>query len=427
MYKLKFLILIGLSTFFQHSFAKISRTDVLSVQNGKYMLDGKQFAEISFNKFDLFWSLWGEAVNGRALTDDNLVVQRQQKALSDLSKAGFKTIRIFGAVHDSFYKQFKTVYSNPEKRESVYYKALDKVIELLEKNHIRAVFSLGCDIFVEEESGDNLRELVNNPNSASRKSLNTYLDDIVKRYKNSNAILMWEVTNELTLEWDIQPGTLLVNGKRHPTMDESIIFYKDVIARIRKNDTLRMINNGGSMLRESVYNLSVNKKWGMDSYPQHKEIYHKVFDNSGFGVLDIHYYTNSNPGYFLKDEITGGKMTLNLPLYMKIAESVKLPLYIGEYGALPRPKTDKKYWGEGQEWFLTFGNDDLEAIRYVQRAADMLVDSGVMFTHWWCYQSDRTMDQNDPFRMDMDIERTPKLFQIVVDANKRLKEKYGVK
>jgi hypothetical protein len=92
----------------------------------------------------------------------------------------------------------------------------------------------------------------------------------------------------------------------------------------------------------------------------------------------------------------------------------------------PSPKTNKQNWGEGQEWFLTFGNDEADAVKYVQRAADMLVDSGVLFTHWWCYQSDRSQDQNDLFRMDLDTQRTPKLFQIVVDANVKLKNKYNI-
>jgi hypothetical protein len=34
------------------------------------------------------------------------------------------------------------------------------------------------------------------------------------------------------------------------------------------------------------------------------------------------------------------------------------------------------------------------------------------------------MDQKDPERMDMDMERTPELFQIVVRANKKLQEKF---
>ena len=419
--------IIILSILFQSLlFAKVTKNDVLSIQNNKFMLDGKPFAEISFNKFDLFWSLWQEAMAGKELNDYNPMVQRQQKALSDLSKAGFKTIRFFGMVHESQFKWFKSVYIDDVKSEKIYYQALDKAIELLERNNLRAVFSLGCSAFADEEAGEHLRELVTNPKSVSRKLLNDNIDDIVSRYKNSKAILMWEVTNELTLFWDVQPGTLESNGKRRPTMEASIQFYKDVIARIKKKDPLRLVNSGGSMLRESAYNLNVNKKWGVDTYPQHVDIFRKMHENT-FELIDIHYYTNPNPGYYLKDETTGKEFVLNLPVYLKIAETLKLPLYVGEYGALPKPAKDKVYWGDGREWFLTLGKDEPDAVKYVQRAADMAVESGVTFMHWWCYQSDRIVDQKDPLRMDLDIDRTPKLFQIVVDANKRLKEKHGIK
>ena len=419
--------IIILSILFQSLlFAKVTKNDVLSIQNNRFMLDGKPFAEISFNKFDLFWSLWQEAMAGKELNDYNPMVQRQQKALSDLSKAGFKTIRFFGMVHESQFKWFKSVYTDDVKSEKIYYQALDKAIELLERNNLRAVFSLGCSAFADEEAGEHLRELVTNPKSVSRKLLNDNIDDIVSRYKNSKAILMWEVTNELTLFWDVQPGTLESNGKRRPTMEASIQFYKDVIARIKKKDPLRLVNSGGSMLRESAYNLNVNKKWGVDTYPQHVEAFRKMHENT-FELIDIHYYTNPNPGYYLKDETTGKEFVLNLPVYLKIAETLKLPLYVGEYGALPKPVKDKVFWGDGREWFLTFGKDEPDALKYVQRAADMAVESGVTFMHWWCYQSDRIVDQKDPLRMDFDIERTPKLFQIVVDANKRLKEKHGIK
>jgi len=419
--------IIILSILFQSLlFAKVTKNDVLSIQNNRFMLDGKPFAEISFNKFDLFWSLWQEAMAGKELNDYNPMVLRQQKALSDLSKAGFKTIRFFGMVHESQFKWFKSVYIDDVKSEKIYYQALDKAIELLERNNLRAVFSLGCSAFADEEAGEHLRELVTNPKSVSRKLLNDNIDDIVSRYKNSKAILMWEVTNELTLFWDVQPGTLESNGKRRPTMEASIQFYKDVIARIKKKDPLRLVNSGGSMLRESAYNLNVNKKWAVDTYPQHVEAFRKMHENT-FELIDIHYYTNSNPGYYLKDETTGKEFVLSLPVYVKIAETLKLPFYVGEYGALPKPAKDKVFWGDGREWFLTFGKDEPDALKYVQRAADMAVESGVMFMHWWCYQSDRIVDQKDPLRMDFDIERTPKLFQIVVDANKRLKEKHGIK
>lgn len=407
--------------------AKVTKTDVLSIQDNKFMLGGKPFAEISFNKFELFWSLWDEALKGNELTDFNPVVMKQQKSLHELSKAGFRTVRIFGMLHQSRYKQFYNIYNDNVKCEKIYYQALDKTVELLERNNLKAVFSLGCSFFVDEWKGENLRELVADPASSSRKSLYDYLDDIVTRYRDSKAILMWEVTNELTLFWDIQPGTLMSQGKRMPSMEQGVAFYKDVAGRIKKNDPLRLVNNGGSILRESAYNLNVNKKWAKDTYPQQVEMYHRMYDNAGLDVMDIHYYTTSLPGNVLKDEKTGGDFYLDLKGYAAIAADLGKPLYVSEFGALPKPVSNKEFWGDGRSWFLTFGNDEPDAVKFVQRAADIAVESGVQFIHWWCYQSDRAMDQNNPLRMDLDAERTPLLFKIVVDANKRLKEKYGIK
>ncbi len=38
--------------------APLTRDDVLSIKDGRFFLDGKPFAEISFNKFDLLWQLY---------------------------------------------------------------------------------------------------------------------------------------------------------------------------------------------------------------------------------------------------------------------------------------------------------------------------------------------------------------------------------
>jgi hypothetical protein len=35
--------------------AQLSRDDVLGIKDGRFFLDGKPFAEVSFNKYDLFW------------------------------------------------------------------------------------------------------------------------------------------------------------------------------------------------------------------------------------------------------------------------------------------------------------------------------------------------------------------------------------
>src|SRR5690242_16803782 len=69
------------------------REDVLSIQNGRFYLEGKPFAEISFNKYDLFWQLYDQLADGKYLDATNPLLRAQDKALRDLHELGFETIR----------------------------------------------------------------------------------------------------------------------------------------------------------------------------------------------------------------------------------------------------------------------------------------------------------------------------------------------
>ena len=74
---------------------QLTRKDVLSLKNGRFYLDGNSFAEISFNKFDLFWELYDQLAKGEALNATNPMVKAQDRALRNLHELGFKSIRIF--------------------------------------------------------------------------------------------------------------------------------------------------------------------------------------------------------------------------------------------------------------------------------------------------------------------------------------------
>ena len=54
--------------------AVLTQKDVLSIRDRRFYLESKPFAEISFNKFDLFWQLYDQLTNGKPLTDDNPMV-----------------------------------------------------------------------------------------------------------------------------------------------------------------------------------------------------------------------------------------------------------------------------------------------------------------------------------------------------------------
>lgn len=403
--------------------------DVLSTRNGQFYLDGRPFAEISFNKFDLFWQLWDEANRGEALEAGNFKYDRQEKALKDLHDMGFRTIRVFG--HPWSGVGFREVFDDLSTRESVYFRALDAVFDLCEKYDMKVIFCLGCADFTDKvfdpavgfvQGDEHLRELVADPSSHSRKRLYEYLDVVIPRYKARKSVAMWEICNELTLNADIQPGTRVHAGERMPTLKDVSRFYGDVTAHIKGLDGLRLVNNGGSNLREYAWNLANNKGWRKDSTEEHAQAFNLVWGDSPLDVVDIHYYSIATGGIEMRSK-TKQKVFIDLKWYMEAARSVGKPLMVGEIAALPTLKSDKAFWKATPNYFESF--DDASARAWVQKAVDEIVDAGVPLSHWWCYQSDREMDQGLPNRMDIETDRNPALVQLIVEANKRLKTKLG--
>jgi len=107
---------------------------------------------------------------------------------------------------------------------------------------------------------------------------------------------------------------------------------------------------------------------------------------------------------------------------MEIAKGIDKPLMIGEFGALPFAKNKEKIWQETPDYFESFA--DLEAARpWVEKTLNDVIGAGVQLSYWWCYQSDRAMDQDNPQRFDLTIDRNPELVALIADANKRLQAK----
>ena len=415
----------------------LTKNEVLSVQNGIYYLDGAPFAEIGWNKFDINWLFFAEVYANRTLTDNNSRVVKQRNSMRELSEAGFKTIRFFGMVHPSdFQEKWLPAWNNTNQRNAKCNAPMDKAIAICEEFNIRAVISLMADNFVNTSvvPAEDYKDLIANRNSQSRKDLYAYLDYVITRYKDRKGVLAWEVSNEMTLDVDINPGTRIAsNGERRPTAAELSQFYKDVCARIKGIDNLRMVTSGGSVLREMAYGLSqlpqtetVSPWPARDTYNQHKSMYGLYYTNSGFENVDIHFYTKKAPNYQILNN-NGQPLQLTAKGYNDMMTSLGVPLMIGEYGALPKvDKTNKMYWLTGDDWFTTFENETDTAQMYVQEACDNAVNSGCRLIYWWCYDSHRPQDQNDRERMDLDKVRTPILFQKVVDANRRLKQKFNI-
>ncbi len=402
----------------------LSQKDVLSLRNERFFLDGEPFAEISFNKFDLFWQLYDQLADGRSLVASNLMLQAQDKALRDLHELGFKTIRIFAL---PWGPAGPAAYADPARRKNLY-AALDKTLDLCDAHDIRVVWSLGAAAFTDTrlEPGkgwifgeEQERELIANRESRGRKLLYRYLDETVARYRHRKAVLMWEISNEVTLSADIGDADRVYEGQRMPSLQDVAGFFDDVAKRIKSVDPLRLVSSGGSNMRESQWHLYQRQGWKTDTLEEQYKCFALLYANSAVDVIDVHSYPNNHPGYAITGE-DGRKIWLDNKGYLAFARRLHKPLMIGELGLHAIPRTDKKIWDETPNYFESYG-DVAAAKPWVVKTLNDVVESGVPLSYWWCYQSDRAVEQKNRQRFDIERTRDAELVACIVDANRRLK------
>jgi len=406
--------------------AALQAHDVLSIRDGRFYLDGRPFTEISFNKFDLFWQLFDELAKGRTVDKSNPKVQAQDKALRELHEMGFRSIRFFAL---PWGPRGPESYTNPERRKLLY-AALDKALELCDRHDIRVVWSLGAGTFTDTKlvpgkgwvyGEEHQRELIANANSRSRKLLYRYIDETVNRYKHRKTVLMWEISNELTLIADIGDRNRIRHGQRMPKLAEVAGFFDDVARRIKAADPLRLVNSGGSHMRECQWNLYRRQGWKKDTFEQQYQCFELLYAKTAVDVIDVHSYPNNKPGYMISDG-AGGDAVIGNCAWMTIARRIGKPLMIGELGALPMAKDRKEIWQATPDYFESFA-DTAAAKPWIERTLNSVIDTRVQLSYWWCYQSDRPMDQNNPQRFDLTLEGNPELVACIVEANRRLQEK----
>ncbi len=388
--------------------------DFLQVRGTELYLHGKPFYEISFNKFDLFWQLQ-DAELGRKGHGPNPAASAE-KALKTLHDFGFKTLRVF------------CNGSADAAKQPHFLAAMDRMLELCDRYDIRLVFSLGNfgDNYV--VPGETFVDLIAREDSKSRQMARQYVRDMVLRYRDRKTIALWEHGNELLLKADIGGRTRTWNHMKIPTLEEIARFHAQEAAFIRSLDPNHPVTTGDSYR---------NGLWNLYQFGQGKsKVMWGVVDTmadlgrgvamaqKGVDVFCIHNYYHSLRYGCHEVMGTDGKLTaVNLDDWTKIAHAQGQPLYIGEYSAMPVARTEKqkKFWDQNPQWFESYtGADREKAEQIVQTALERILAAQPNLTHWWCYQSDRTMDQTNPQRFDVDWERTPKLVRLIAQANRKL-------
>lgn len=394
----------------------ITQRDVLSASDGKFYLEGEPFAEISFNKFDLFWALYCERLNHHVLDETNLMVRAQDHALRNLHKLGFRSIRIFAF---PWGENVVPKVQDPESLRTIF-EALDKTVELCESNHIGIIWMLGCIQFTDEKV--HMRELCADRESPNRKALAAYMRQVIDRYKSSPAVLMWEISNEVTLGADIGIDGVF-DGRRMPTLKQVAVFYDDMARLIKERDSLRLVNNGGSNPRGSQWNLYQKNGWKADTSEEQFKCFDLLFGNSAVDVVDIHFYADNKGGVRIAGP-DGREKIIAMADYMNYAARLKKPLMVGELGCSAFPPENKQVWVETPGYPTSF-TDARTALPWINKVLNDVVNAGVQLSYWWSYQSDREMDQVEGGVLS--LEKTPEIIRAIASANKRLQQRLGIK
>lgn len=347
--------------------------DFLQTNGEKLMLNNKEFRAIGFNKYDLLQQILADyfPVELKQWTEDKRT-SAGKNALKDLNKQGFKIIRVFGSPY--WGPVLDELFFNKENREN-YLKANDDMLALAKKYNQKIVYTLiwHLDAFAIRKN-ETLKQLIADKSSASRKDLNEYVTTIIKRYKDSPTIAMWEIANEGNLHADLKQKKEI--GYTSQELSE---FYKDISKLIRDaGDKHHIISSGDSQPRPEAWNLNDciirtgdwNKpNWKADSFIQTKDILKLVHTQD---VTSVHFYGIPNPG--------NKSITDYFSMTQSIGQSdTAKPLFIGETG--PRKTVEK---------LKLAGYNQLFSKEMTASLLKEIVANKVPLTLFWSYQIDNT-------------------------------------
>lgn len=209
-----------------------------------------------------------------------------------------------------------------------------------------------------------------------------------------------------------------------PTLKHVADFFDDVARRIKVIDPLRLVSSGGSDMRPSQWNLYQRCSWDKDTFEEQFNCFDLLYARTAVDVIDVHSYMNNKPGSIISDG-EGGKTFLDNRGWMKIAKRIGKPLMIGEVGLHAAARSEKEIWKETPDYFESYA-DVAAAKPWVEKSLNSVIDAGVQLSYWWCYHSDRPVDQNNPQRFDLTCERNPELLKCFVEANQRLRATLGI-
>ena len=318
----------------------------LTREGSRLMYDGKPFAAVGVNKHELLDQYTCELLgkSGEEAAEARAAAERSLQKLAELG-VGVARVRV-----SAFWPaQIEKTYLNddPEVRET-FWRALDDMLDDCDRAGIRIIPTIAWHLGGWADLGhESLADLYSDPHSKSRELLNTWIRDLVGRYRERDTILFWELTNETNLGADLRPmfpeGVLKpkIEGpvehlirlpvvrdvRNNYSSDELAALVRELCRLIRSIDPERLIGTGFSAPRPAAWHLwlgSLRRAEKMDwteDTPEQQADYLRLITPDGVDLVSLHSY--------------GGEFEALLNL-KRAADSIERPVYIGELGASTR-------------------------------------------------------------------------------------------
>jgi hypothetical protein len=254
--------------------------------------------------------------------------------LENLSKAGIPFVRFAGPFSA---QEWKLYVENKEE----YLKRLDTVFRKAEEVKMGLIPSFFWTLTLCETVNEP-RDQWGNPQSKTAALMREYVKDICTRYGKSPALWAYEFGNEMNLSADL-PNAAQFRPKNGSERDDVtsktlVAMLSDFAKEVRKYDPTRAIISGNSHSRASAWNNTASKSWKADTQEQAKEVI--LRDNpEPLDTIGIHNYGDHKP------ETELGNWVQSRLAYFKwlrgIADEVKRPIFIGEYGCAIQESSEK--------------------------------------------------------------------------------------
>ncbi len=214
---------------------------------------------------------------------------------------------------------------------SEHFARLDGVVTSAERHGIGLIPSLFWQLSAVPDLVGEPCNRWSDPNSRTIAFMRQYTREVVTRYAKSPAIWGWEFGNEYNLAADlpnaaehrppVQPS--LGTPARRTAEDDLThaairVALREFALEVRKHDSQRIIVSGNAFPRISAWHQAKEKSWTRDTREQFAEVL--AADNpSPINTLSVR-------GYDLTTDIE------RLAQAMTVAQAVKKPLFVGEFG-----------------------------------------------------------------------------------------------